>query len=98
LLATGPLVGLTWIAAAAVNALPPWRHQLPGPLIALPLAGPAGLTVSAQLQAFAASTRVVDRHAPAATLAAQGHCPPPTRATGSGMTGEPADSRRRDGV
>jgi hypothetical protein len=55
LLATGPLVGLTWIAAAAVNALPPWRHQLPGPWLALPLAGLAlviacpalGLTVAA---------------------------------------------------
>jgi len=55
LLVTGPLVGLTWIAAIAVNALPPWRHQLTGPWLALPLvglalvvAGPAlGLTVAA---------------------------------------------------
>jgi hypothetical protein len=55
LLATGPLVGLAWIAAVAVNALPPWRHQLTGPWLALPLvglalavAGPAlGLTVAA---------------------------------------------------
>jgi hypothetical protein len=55
LLATGPLVGLAWITAAAVNALPPWRHQLTGPWLALPLvalalavAGPAlGLTVAA---------------------------------------------------
>jgi hypothetical protein len=55
LLVTGPLVGLTWITAAAVNALPPWRHQLTGPWLALPLvglalavAGPAlGLTVAA---------------------------------------------------
>jgi hypothetical protein len=55
LLATGPLVGLTWIAAVAVNTLPPWRHQLTGPWLALPLvglalaiAGPAlGLTVAA---------------------------------------------------
>jgi len=55
LLVTGPLVGLTWIAAVAVNALPPWRHQLTGPWLALPLvglalvvAGPAlGLTVAA---------------------------------------------------
>jgi hypothetical protein len=54
LLATGPLVGLAWIAAVAVNALPPWRHQLIGPWLALPLvglalavAGPAlGLTVA----------------------------------------------------
>ena len=28
LLVTGPLVGLAWITAVAVNALPPWRHQL----------------------------------------------------------------------
>jgi hypothetical protein len=55
LLVTGPLVGLTWIAAMEVNALPPWRHQLIGPWLALPLvglalavAGPAlGLTVAA---------------------------------------------------
>jgi HAAS len=55
LLATGPLVGLAWIAAVAVNALPPWHHQLTGPWLALPLvgvalavAGPAlGLTVAA---------------------------------------------------
>jgi hypothetical protein len=55
LLATGPLVGLAWLAAAAVNALPPWRQQLPGPWLALPLVGLAvlvacpalGLTVAA---------------------------------------------------
>jgi hypothetical protein len=55
LLTTGPLVGLAWIAAVVVNALPPWRHQLTGPWLALPLvgvalavAGPAlGLTVAA---------------------------------------------------
>jgi len=55
LMVTGPLVGLTWIAAVAVNALPPWRHQLTGPWLALPLvglalvvAGPAlGFTVAA---------------------------------------------------
>jgi hypothetical protein len=54
LLVTGPLVGLAWIVAVAVNALPPWRHQLIGPWLALPLvgvalavAGPAlGLTVA----------------------------------------------------
>jgi hypothetical protein len=54
LLVTGPLVGLTWIAAVAVNAPPPWRHQLIGPWLGLPLvgvalavAGPAlGLTVA----------------------------------------------------
>lgn len=54
LLVTGPLVGLAWIAAVAVNALPPWRHELTGPWLALPLvglalvvAGPAlGLTVA----------------------------------------------------
>jgi hypothetical protein len=55
LLTTGPLVGLTWIAVVAVNALPPWRHQLTGPWLALPLVGLAlavacpalGLTVAA---------------------------------------------------
>jgi hypothetical protein len=55
LMLTGPLVGLTWLIAAAVNALPPWRHQLTGPWLALPLAGLAlviagpalGLTVAA---------------------------------------------------
>jgi hypothetical protein len=54
LLVTGPLVGLAWIAAVTVNTLPPWRHQLTGPWLALPLvglalaaAGPAlGLTVA----------------------------------------------------
>jgi hypothetical protein len=55
LLATGPLVGLAWIASVAANALPPWRQQLTGPWLALPLvglavvvAGPAlGLAVAA---------------------------------------------------
>jgi hypothetical protein len=55
LLATGPLVGLAWVAAVAANALPPWRQQLTGPWLALPLvglalgvAGPAlGLTLAA---------------------------------------------------
>jgi hypothetical protein len=55
LLVTGPLVGLSWLAAVAVNDLPPWRHQLTGPWLALPLvalalavACPAlGLTVAA---------------------------------------------------
>jgi hypothetical protein len=55
LLVTGPVVGLAWITAVAVNALPPWHHQLSGPWLALPLvgvalavAGPAlGLTVAA---------------------------------------------------
>jgi hypothetical protein len=55
LLTTGPLVGLAWIVAVVVNALPPWHHQPTGPWLALPLvglalavAGPAlGLTVAA---------------------------------------------------
>jgi len=55
LLVTGPLVGLAWIAAAAATASPPWRQELTGPWLALPLvglalvvAGPAlGLTVAA---------------------------------------------------
>jgi hypothetical protein len=55
LLVTGPLVGLAWVAAVAANAMPPWRQELTGPWLALPLvglalvvAGPAlGLTVAA---------------------------------------------------
>jgi hypothetical protein len=55
LLATGPLVGLAWVAAVAANALPPWRLELTGPWLALPLVGLAlavaapalGLTVAA---------------------------------------------------
>jgi hypothetical protein len=49
LLATGPLVGLSWIAAAAVNAFPPWRHQLTGPWLALPVVGLALLTAGPAL-------------------------------------------------
>jgi hypothetical protein len=55
LLASGPLVGLSWIVAMAASALPPWQQQLTGPWLALPLvalalavACPAlGLTVAA---------------------------------------------------
>jgi hypothetical protein len=55
LLVTGPLIGSAWIAAVVVNALPPWRNELTGPWLALPLvglalavAGPAlGLTIAA---------------------------------------------------
>jgi hypothetical protein len=56
LLATGPLVGLTWIAAAAVNALPPWRHQLTGPWLALPLVGLALVVAVPALWLTVAST------------------------------------------
>jgi hypothetical protein len=69
LLVTGPLVGLAWIAAVVVNALPPWRHQLLGPWLALPLvglalavAGPAlGLTVAATGRPGRRLGPVVDR-------------------------------------
>jgi hypothetical protein len=69
LLATGPLVGLTWIAAVAVNALPPWRRQLIGPWLALPLvgvalalAGPAlALTVATTGRLSRRLSRVVHR-------------------------------------
>jgi HAAS domain-containing protein len=69
LLVTGPLVGLAWITAVVLNALPPWRHQLIGPWLALPLvglalavAGPAlGLTVAATGRLGRRLGRVVDR-------------------------------------
>jgi hypothetical protein len=69
LLVTGPLVGLAWVAAVVVNALPPWRHQLTGPWLVLPLvglalavAGPAlGLTVAATGRLGRRLGRVVDR-------------------------------------
>jgi hypothetical protein len=88
LLATGPLVGLTWIAAVVVNALPPWRHQLTGPWLALPLvglalavAGPAlGLAVAATGRLGRRLGRVVDR----ATL-------PPTAAAVAGLAAVVAD-------
>jgi hypothetical protein len=78
LLVTGPLVGLTWIAAMEVNALPPWRHQLIGPWLALPLvglalavAGPAlGLTVAATGRLGRRLSRVVHRATLAPTAAA----------------------------
>jgi HAAS len=88
LLVTGPLVGLTWIAAVVVNALPPWRHQLTGPWLALPLvglalavAGPAlGLTVAATGRLGRRLGRVVDR----ATL-------PPTAAAVAALAAVVAD-------
>jgi hypothetical protein len=88
LLVTGPLVGLTWIAVVAVNALPPWRHQLIGPWLALPLvglalavAGPAlGLTVAATGRLGRRLGRVVDR----ATL-------PPTAAAVAALAAVVAD-------
>jgi hypothetical protein len=69
LLVTGPLVGLTWIAAVVVNVLPLWRHQQIGPWLALPVvglalvvAGPAlGLTVAATGRLGRRLGRVVDR-------------------------------------
>jgi hypothetical protein len=88
LLATGPLVGLTWIATVVVNALPPWRHQLIGPWLALPLvglalavAGPAlGLTVAATGRLGRRLSRVVHR----ATL-------PPTAAAVAALAAVVAD-------
>lgn len=56
LLATGPLVGLAWLVAAAVNGLPPWRHQLPGPWLALPLVGLALLVACPALGLTVATT------------------------------------------
>ncbi|HTE67854.1 MAG TPA: permease prefix domain 1-containing protein [Actinomycetes bacterium] len=88
LLVTGPLVGLAWIAAVAVNALPPWRHQLTGPWLALPLVGLAlavagptlGLTVAATGRLGRRLGRVVDR----ATL-------PPTAAAVAALAAVLAD-------
>jgi HAAS len=88
LLVTGPLVGLTWIAGVVVNALPPWRHQLTGPWLALPLvglalavAGPAlGLTVAATGRLGRRLGRVVRR----ATL-------PPTAAAVAALAAVVAD-------
>ena len=88
LLVTGPLVGLAWIAAVVVNALPPWRHQLIGPWLALPLvglalavAGPAlGLTVAATGRLGRRLGRVVHR----ATL-------PPTAAAVAALAAVVAD-------
>jgi hypothetical protein len=88
LLVTGPLVGLTWIAAVVVNNLPPWRHQLIGPWLALPLvglalavAGPAlGLTVAATGRLGRRLGRVVRR----ATL-------PPTAAAVAALAAVVAD-------
>jgi hypothetical protein len=88
LLVTGPLVGLGWIAAVVVNDLPPWRHQLIGPWLALPLvglalavAGPAlGLTVAATGRLGHRLGRVVRR----ATL-------PPTAAAVAALAAVVAD-------
>ena len=78
LLVTGPLVGLAWIAAVVVNALPPWHHQLIGPWLALPLvglalavAGPAlGLAVAATGRLGRRLSRVVHRASLPPTAAA----------------------------
>ncbi|HET7518319.1 MAG TPA: permease prefix domain 1-containing protein [Actinomycetes bacterium] len=88
LLATGPLVGLAWITAVVINALPPWRQQLIGPWLALPLvglalavAGPAlGLTVAATGRLGRRLGRVVDQ----ATL-------PPTAAATAALAAVVAD-------
>jgi len=88
LLVTGPLVGLTWMTAVVVNALPPWRHQLIGPWRALPvvalalaIAGPAlGLTVAATGRLGRRLGRVVHR----ATL-------PPTAAAVAALAAVVAD-------
>jgi hypothetical protein len=72
LLVTGPLVGLAWIAAVAVNALPPWRHQLIGPWLALPLVGVALAVAGPALGLSVATTGRLSRRlgpvVPRATL------------------------------
>jgi hypothetical protein len=88
LLVTGPLVGLAWIAAVVVNDLPPWRQQLIGPWLALPVAGLAlavagpalGLTVAATGRLGRRLGRVVHR----ATL-------PPTAAAVAALAAVVAD-------
>jgi hypothetical protein len=69
LLSTGPLVGLAWIAAVAANALPPWRLELSGPWLALPLVGLALLVAGPALGLTVAATgRLGGRLGPRATL------------------------------
>jgi hypothetical protein len=88
LLVTGPLVGLTWIAAVVVNALPPWRHQLIGPWLALPLVGLALAVAGPALGLAVAATgrlgRRLGRVAARATL-------PPTAAAVAGLAAVVAD-------
>lgn len=56
LLWTGPLVGLAWIAVVVANALPPWRGELTGPWLALPLVGLALVVAGAALGVTVAVT------------------------------------------
>jgi hypothetical protein len=84
LLATGPLVGLAWIAAVAANALPPWR-QLTGLWLALPLVGLAlGVAGPALGLAVAATGRPGGRLGRRATL-------PPTAAAVAALAAVVAD-------
>jgi hypothetical protein len=88
LLATGPLVGLTWIVAAATNALPPWRDQLTGPWLALPLVGLAlviaGPALGLTLVATGRLARRLGERLGRATL-------PPTAAALAGLAAVAAD-------
>jgi hypothetical protein len=88
LLATGPLVGLTWIVAAATNALPPWRNQLTGPWLALPLVGLAlviaGPALGLTLVATGRLVRRLGERLGRATL-------PPTAAAVAGLAAAAAD-------
>jgi hypothetical protein len=56
LLASGPLVGLAWIAAAVANTLPPWPLDLTGPWLALPLLGLALVVAGPALALAIAAT------------------------------------------
>jgi hypothetical protein len=84
LLASGPLVGLSWIVAAAVNTLPPWRHQLTGPWLALPLVGLALLVACPALGFTVAATGRLGGLGRQAAL-------PPTVATVAGLAAVLAD-------
>jgi hypothetical protein len=85
LLSTGPLVGLAWIAAVAANALPPWRLELSGPWLALPLVGLALLVAGPALGLTVAATgRLGGRLGPRMTL-------PPTAAAVAALAAVVAD-------
>jgi len=58
LVRTGPLVGGLWLVALAASQAPPWRHELTGVWVGLPVVGAAVLTAGlATLLVVAATGR-----------------------------------------